>query len=154
MKKRKLQSSEPEPDSPRRGLPKTALSQFWSEVFTRAIAVLFGVLGMAMIFQSERFSRTPAYANLITLAPAEFWGSCYLVIAVLLAAWRLKNWRWIGVVGHTLAFVLLGVWLIAFIIRYLTDSSTTIVNVVSWSMYLLALLRSSAGLESESASKR
>lgn len=115
--------------------------------WTRRISyatLAYTLIGVGLLAQPDRFSRTPAYGNLIRVFPATTWGMLYLVAAAGLGLWmwgRLPAW-W-GIAVHTAAIMLVGGWLLAFIVRWVTDDSTTIVNVASWSTFLLLTLRSS-----------
>lgn len=112
----------------------------WS---TRIIALGYAVIGFGLLFQPNRFSRTSSYANLIQLLHAQYWGMIYLLVSVLLAVYvaAVSN-RFYAVAVHTIAIMLTGLWLAAFVIRYATDSATTTVNIVSWSVFLFLLIRS------------
>lgn len=110
---------------------------------TRLAVLAFTFIGGGLLFQSDRFQRTPSYGNLIRIAPAWSWGIAYLAAAALLVSWGLFRLpQWWGVVVHTLAIMLTFGWLAAFVVRYFTDSSTTIVNVVSWTVFLILLIES------------
>jgi small-conductance mechanosensitive channel len=102
------------------------------------------LIGAGLLIQPNRFSRTPAYGNLIRVFPAQTWGVIYLVIAAGLALWVLGRVpAWWGIAIHTVAITLVSGWLLAFVVRWITDDSTTIVNVASWSIFLLLTIRSS-----------
>lgn len=125
----------------------------YTPVITHTVVVAYVAIGVGLTLQPSRFSRTPSYANLLLFAPAEVWGCAYLGVAALLLAWRFTHAtipsRWLGVGAHTLAVILTLWWLAAFIIRYWTDDATTIVNVVSWSVFLSLVLRSTGGLDDD-----
>jgi len=107
------------------------------------------VFGLALIFQSSRWSNTPSYANLLLMANTFVWGLVYLLIGTLLiVASRQLHRRWLYVLAHTAAIALVASWLLSFIVRWLTDDGTTIVNVVSWATYLFLLVRSVIVIES------
>ena len=107
---------------------------------TLAVASILTVFGIALIFQSGRWQRTPAYGNLLQIFPAHVWGIIHLVIAALIFLGLMIRVRIFSIFAHTFAFVLLATWAGAFVIRYLTDANTTIVNVVSWAVYLFLLV--------------
>ena len=115
--------------------------EFWA---ARVLAAGFLAIGAGLVFQAHRFSSTPAYGNLIILLDAPTWGWMYITSALLLLAWvtAAPRSKWWAGAAHLPAIMLTWVWLIAFVIRYLTDSSTTVVNVVSWSMFFVGLVRS------------
>jgi hypothetical protein len=122
--------------SPEPVLVITESSPRWP-VPTVGLSVILLVFGVALIFQSHRWAKTPAYANLLTVFSAPMWGLLYLAAAVLMAAGLfLRKIRWVGLSAHALTFVLLLGWEFGFLIRYATDSATTIVNVVSWATYI------------------
>lgn len=107
------------------------------------IAVGHAAIGVALFLQPERWFNTPSYANLLSIASTDVWGSIYLAVSavMLLAVWKRRN-RILVVTAHTVGIALVAAWLIAFFVRYLTDDGTTIVNVVSWSTFLVILARS------------
>jgi len=107
------------------------------------------VFGLALVFQASRWSKTPAYGNLLHILSAHTWGAIYLVVAALMGS-GLVLWntnRAINVVAHTLAFILFAIWEMAFIVRYFTDAATTVVNVVSWASYLFLVYGSAMALD-------
>lgn len=112
------------------------------------MALAYAAIGTTLIVQPSRYDNTPSYEWLLALVSQQIWGSVYLVVAAGLALnlWRpLPHIRTIAVLTHTAAIALTAAWLAAFVIRWATDSGTTIVNVASWSVYL-ALLARSAGM--------
>lgn len=114
---------------------------------TRLAFLAFTLIGGGLLLQPDRFQRTPSYGNLIRLFPASTWGLVYLVVAASLFSW---GWRrtpqWWGVAVHTLAIMLTSGWLFAFVYRWWTDDGTTVVNVVSWTVYLILLIESAAAI--------
>lgn len=115
---------------------------------TAAMIVIFILLGTMLVLQSGRWARTPAYGNLLRILSADTWGYLYLGVGIFLAAglvWQAR--RIISVMAHTVAFVLLSAWEAGFIVRYFTDSATTIVNVVSWGAYLFLLVVSAQRID-------
>lgn len=114
------------------------------------IAIAYFVIGIALWLQPTRWANTPSYANLLQLASTQVWGSIYLAAAILLfAAVRYRSRRWVLVVGHTVAIALTAAWFLAFVVRYATDDGTTIVNVVSWGVFLSRLIQSSIILDDD-----
>lgn len=110
---------------------------------TKLIIFVLAALGADLILQPARFSRTPSYANLIRITPAQTWGICYLAAAaLLLSSICTSTHRDWSVAVHTLAGTLIAVWLGAFIFRWLSDPATTAVNVESWIVYLTLITRS------------
>lgn len=131
------------------GLPRKPWT-LYTPVISWTVIAAFMALGIGMTLQPDRFARTPSYANLLSFAPAQVWGCAHLLVAALLLAWRMStHTRWIGVIAHTAGIMLTLWWLGAFVIRWLTDDATTIVNVVSWSILLSLLIRSTNGLDDE-----
>lgn len=110
------------------------------------MSVAFTAIGLALILQPDRFARTPSYSNLLEIAGQMVWGLAYLVCAVLLGMSLLplpRRGKWgLAVAAHTVSIALTSYWLVAFVVRYLTDDGTTIVNVASWAVYLALLIRS------------
>ena len=109
------------------------------------IAIAYLGFGFGMLFQPDRFSSTPAYGNLIEVFDIRIWAGCYLVAAVLLAFYiSLHTSRLFGIIAHIVALIVTSVWWLAFLIRWLTDDKTTVVNVVSWLVFLLVIARSAS----------
>jgi len=111
------------------------------------MTVVFAALGLTLWLQPGRYHNTPSYANLLDLLPTWGWGLAYDTAAVL-SAWCLVRYtnKRLVIPAHTYGIVLLVVWWIAFIIRWVTDGGTTIVNVVSWGVFLYLMTRSMAKL--------
>ena len=113
---------------------------------TVLMSVVFAAIGVGLVAQPCRFANTPSYANLLEIVGPLFWGVTYLVCAALLGLSLLplpRRWGWVvAVVAHTASIALTGSWMAAFIVRYLTDDGTTIVNVASWGVFLALLVRS------------
>jgi len=102
-------------------------------------------IGLALIFQPTRWSNTPAYANLLEVAGQRTWGAIHLAAAAVMAASAVPpHRRELLVAAHTVSIGLVAFWLIAFVVRYLTNDGTTVVNVLSWTTYLFLLTLSSA----------
>jgi hypothetical protein len=109
---------------------------------------VFWAIGLTLWFQPGRYANTPSYADLLAILPQHGWSAFYLAAGTLKAAsiWRYEQ-RWLVVVTHTVAIALVGSWLLAFVVRWLTDPGTTIVNVASWSTYLYLVIRSALMLD-------
>lgn len=104
---------------------------------TITLTLILTALGSDMVIRSSRWYRTPSYGNLLKVMPADAWGAIYLVTALTMLLGLVFNTNRIArMVGHTLSFVLLLGWEFAFVIRSITDSGTTIANVVSWGTFL------------------
>jgi hypothetical protein len=112
------------------------------------VTVAYTVFGVCLIAQPDRWAYTPAYGLLLDIAHQWVWGTVYLGISFLLAATAVfPVFRSLAVIAHTAAIALTIGWLGAFLIRYLTDPHTTIVNVVSWGVYLALLIQSAIKLD-------
>lgn len=117
---------------------------------TRLAVLAFTLIGGGLLLQPSRFERTPSYGNLIRIFHAQVWGIVYLVVAVLLLSWGIRRApQWWGVAVHTLALMLTVGWLAAFVVRYFTDNSTTIVNVVSWTVFFMLIVESALAIEED-----
>lgn len=115
----------------------------------RIMIAAYLVIGLTLILQPNKYESTPSYGNLLEILPAWAWGVLYLAASFSLVFTRFKFANGnviISTVSHTYVSALTASWLVAFVIRYLTDSGTTIVNVVSWSVFLALLLISSFDL--------
>lgn len=124
--------------SPRPGLGDMLIATGW-----------FALTGLGLIIQSDRYSNTPAYANLIEVLPAQVWGGFHLAVAAaLLAAITHLQARWATTAAITAAFALTGAWWVAFIIRWATDTGTTPVNPTNWVLMLFLLIRVATGIDS------
>jgi hypothetical protein len=112
------------------------------------LCAVFFAIGITLLLQPTRYENTPSYANLLVIFRQATWGSLYLLAAALQIAciWRYTH-RTLIVVTHTVVITLISVWLVAFVIRYATDSGTTVVNVASWSTYLYLAVRSALMLD-------
>jgi hypothetical protein len=101
--------------------------------------------GLGMLIQPARFSATPAYGNLTQILDIRIWAAVHLVAAILFAAYvSLITGRLFGIVVHIYGLAVALAWWLAFVIRWLTDESTTVVNIVSWGMLLLIMSRSAS----------
>lgn len=107
------------------------------------MAVVFCGIGLTLWWQPGRYANTPSYANLLVLLPQHAWSITYLFATALnvVSIWR-YSCRALVIGTHTVAIMLVSSWLAAFVIRYLTDDGTTIVNVLSWSVFLYLVVRS------------
>lgn len=109
------------------------------------IAIAYLGFGLGMLLQPRRFSGTPAYGTLVEIADIRVWGACYLITAALLGVYiSLLTSRLFGITAHTVALIVTAVWWLAFVIRWVTDDNTTIVNVISWLVFLLVIARSAS----------
>ena len=119
------------------------------------MAVVFAVIGVTLLLQPQRYADTPSYGNLLAIARPQTWAVVYLTIAALkgVCVWRYRRSRALIIVTHTLSIMLVAAWLAAFLVRYATDSGTTIVNVASWSVYLYLLIRSALRVDEHAATE-
>lgn len=114
--------------------PATVRERF--PIPTVSVTVILLAFGLALILQSNRWSRTPAYGNLLNVFDAGTWGYIYVGAAVLMVAglvWR--GIRTVSVAAHAVSFALFTGWELAFDVRYFTDKATTIANVIAWLTY-------------------
>lgn len=104
---------------------------------TMAMAAVTFLFALGLFGQPSRWLATPAYGNLMDALTPPVWGLAYLAAAVslMLSLW-LRRRQWIVLATHMWPVILLIWWELAFIIRWATDTKTTIVNVVSWGTYL------------------
>jgi hypothetical protein len=121
----------------------------WHRLETAPAVIAIGTfLGYAggLWLQPARWVATPAYGELLVLAPQWVWGACYLVAALGLLAALVWPHRLLAVVGgHIVAGMLMAAWWVAFLVRWVTNESTTVVNPLNW-LALLAVLTLSAAL--------
>jgi hypothetical protein len=109
------------------------------------ICAAYTFLGLGMVLQPSRFSATPAYGNLTQVLDIRLWGAMYLAVAALFGVYTvLVTGRLFGIVVHIPGAIVTGTWWLAFIIRWRTDDSTTVVNVVSWMVFILIIMRSAS----------
>lgn len=107
------------------------------------IAIAYLGLGLDMLLQPDRFSSTPAYGTLTQVLNIRIWGGCYLLAALLLTVFvSLITNRQYGVIAHTASGAVTLVWWLAFVVRWATDPHTTVVNVISWGVFLAVIIRS------------
>ncbi len=121
---------------------------------TLIVMIAFATFGSTLVVQSARYLNTPSYANLLDIASPQLWGVIYLAVVLGLAlSIRYSGIRPVVVIAHTAAIALDLGWLGAFVVRYLSDSGTTIVNIVSWGVFLALLFRSVLLLDDASTTR-
>lgn len=101
----------------------------------------YGIYSLSLMLQGIRWSRTPAYRNLLAIMPAAGWGIAFGVVSALLfAAVAVYGRRLLSVAALTAAGVITAGWALAFVVRWITNGSTTPETWVSWAFncYLLA----------------
>jgi peptidoglycan/LPS O-acetylase OafA/YrhL len=120
--------------------------------FLAIIAYAYTVIGLGLLFKPDSFAGTPSYANLLELADQRTWATLYLLIALVMwvSVYLYRN-RLLAVVAHTIAFVLCAFWLVAFLIRAVTNPDTTVVNPTWWSVAALIIILSALQLDSNGA---
>lgn len=107
------------------------------------IFVAYTIYGLGMLLQADRFSRTPAYGTLTQVLDIRWWGVLHLVVAALFAGYTVVvSGRLYGIVTHIVGLLVTSIWLLAFLIRWVTDANTTVVNVASWLVLVLLMARS------------
>ena len=108
----------------------------------------YGVYALSLLFQPTRWSRTPAYHNLLAIMPAPAWGLCFaLTSAALFAAVAVYRMRWLSVAALTAAGVITLAWTLAFLVRWATNDSTTPETWVSWAVNAYMLGRAAVLLD-------
>lgn len=110
----------------------------------RLLTVTYTVLAAGLLFQPRRFHRTPSYGNLDSIMNFFSWGWVYLLGAVMLGWYIWSPWsnRAQAIIAHTYLAGLTLLWDVAFVIRWYTDDATTAVNIVSWTVFFVMVLRS------------
>jgi hypothetical protein len=108
----------------------------------------YGIYALSLLFQPLRWSRTPAYHNILAIMPAPWWGLCFAVTSALLfAAVAMYGKRWLSVAALTAAGIITLAWTLAFIVRWATNNSTTPETWVSWAVNAYLLTRAAALLD-------
>lgn len=107
------------------------------------ISVVYLAIGSTLWLQPHRFDNTPSYGILLQVLSSRTWGMLYLAVALLMLGYVtwFRNMRY-AIASHAAISCLTLFWLTAFIIRYISDNGTTIVNVASWATYLVIIIRS------------
>jgi hypothetical protein len=109
------------------------------------ICLAYTFYGLDMLLQPTRFSATPSYGTLTQILDIRIWGGMYLAVAVLFALYAaLVISRGLAIIVHMVGIIITLSWEMAFVIRWLTDPSTTAVNPVSWGVLLLLIGRSAS----------
>lgn len=101
----------------------------------------YAIYALSLLLQPARWSRTPAYRNLLAILPAAGWGVVFAVVSALLfAAVACYGKRWLSVTALTAAAAITVPWTLAFLVRWATNDATTPETWVSWSVnaYLIA----------------
>ncbi len=112
------------------------------------IGLGYGIYALSLLFQPLRWSRTPAYHNLLALMPATAWGLCFAgVSAALFAAVAAYSMRWLSVAALTGAGIITLAWTFAFVVRWATNDSTTPETWVSWAVNAYVLGRAAVLLD-------
>lgn len=128
-------------------LPETSFSR---QAPAGIISGAYALLGVSLWLESDNWSRTPSYAILLDILPQQAWGSMLIILAVLLAitTW-ITDSKLLSLSAHYLAIFFTAGWMIAFIVRYLTDPmrSTTPMNPITWAVLLAVLMYSTRNIE-------
>lgn len=115
----------------------------------------YAVYAVSLLFQPLRWSRTPAYHNLLAIMPAPAWGGCFAVIAVAVAgSVAFPRVRWLAVIALTAALAITLPWAGAFVVRWLTNDATTPETWVSWAVNAYLIIRAAILLDREGAAAR
>lgn len=110
----------------------------------------YAIFALSLLFQGRRWHHTPAYHNLLILMPTGTWGALFgLVSILLLATAYLRHPSWLAYTAILAGVMLTSCWDIGFIIRWLTNGSTTPETWVSWAVFDYILLRAGALVEKE-----
>lgn len=116
-------------------------SQVGDRKLNAVVVIGYTAIGATLILQPDRYINTPSYANLLAVLPGWAWGAIYLMVAAALGLTVHVRYRRAAVVtAYTAAVALTATWFVAFIVRWLTDNGTTVVNVVSWGTYLILVV--------------
>ena len=108
----------------------------------------YGIYALSLALQGQRWTRTPAYRNLLAVMPAAGWAACFAAVsAALLAAVTLYARRWLSVTALTAAGVITVGWTLAFLVRWATSDSTTPETWVSWAVNCFLLARAAVLLD-------
>jgi hypothetical protein len=103
----------------------------------------FTVLGATMLLQPDRYNEGAAYGIVVDVLDIRVWGVLYLLVAILKAAYlSVLRLRPMAVLVHIASFVLASWWLVALLIRYVTDRNAAVVPSLLWVMLMLLILRS------------
>lgn len=130
------------PKAPRRRKPAVETPRAaWSG---RLLTITYAVIAGDLLLQPKRFHRTPSYANLDNIMNFFSWGWVYLFGSVMLGWYLWAPWsnRIQAIIAHTYMAALTLIWLVAFVIRWYTDDATTAINIVSWSLFFVMVIRS------------
>ena len=112
------------------------------------VAAGYAIYALSLLFQGVRWSRTPAYRNLLAIMPAPGWGMAFAVVSALLfAAVARYSQRWLSVTALTAAGIITVGWALAFVVRWWTNGSTTPETWVSWAFNCYLLARAGALLD-------
>lgn len=106
------------------------------------MAGAYTVFALSLLFQPQRWSLTPAYANLLAIMPQQAWGAAFAAVCALLAAAAtLPGRRWLLAAALVPGVAITTFWAAAFVIRWMTSPDTTPETWVSWLVFDLVLLR-------------
>lgn len=114
------------------------------EAALAVIATVYLYWGVSLIAQPSRWEGTPAYYNLFRVLAPQAWGGLYITSALtgfvgIAIFTRGRKHREVCNIALALMIVLTLVWLVAFVIRYFTNPSTTPFTVGSSLMHLFML---------------
>jgi small-conductance mechanosensitive channel len=112
------------------------------------MSAAFLIFGLSLTFQAHRWASTPAYHILLQIFAAQVWGVLFLVSGVAMAAavWQFPR-RWVVIAALILAFTLTTGWMLGFVVRYLSSSSTTPETWVSWAIFDFLLVKVAMALD-------
>jgi hypothetical protein len=97
------------------------------------IGAIYLLFGFSLIFQGNRWASTPAYRNLLEIAPSWAWGGLFLAAGtgVLTGIWLFgRRWFIYPVLVYSGALTMS--WFLAFVYRYASSTTTTPETWASW----------------------
>jgi hypothetical protein len=106
------------------------------------MGITYLIYSASLLWQGVRWHRTPAYHNLLLIMPTGTWGFFFGASAVLLlvSAYQARP-PWLAYTAILVAVMLTTCWDVAFVIRWVTSSSTTPETWTSWAVFDYLLLR-------------
>lgn len=112
------------------------------------MSAAFIIFGLSLIFQAHRWASTPAYHILLQIFAAQVWGVLFLIsgVAMGVAVWQFGR-RWVVIAALVVAFTLTTGWMLGFVVRYLSSSSTTPETWVSWAIFDFLLVKVAMALD-------
>lgn len=119
------------------------------------MAAVYLTFGVSMVVTPSRWSQTPAYGAIFRELPERDWAVIYLVVGGLLLAAALwmadgSRKRYVfAMASITLGLMVSVSWMLAFIVRVLTNPSTTPETFMSFLVFSYLLVRVAILLDDE-----